>query len=503
VVPTTDKIFFFKHGPVPESRPLTPTLEEVQVPCDFLRDFHIVDTPGTNSIENEHQQITERFVPNADLVVFVFSAMNPWGASAWQFLEKVHRQWMRNVIFVLQQADLRSPEEIQVIVDYMAQLSRQRFGRDFPLFAVSAKKAYLARSSGADPERLLAESGFAALENHISRSVTQNPARLGKLASAHRFARQILDNLAAKIDTTVDAARRKRSMIDEMQTERSLQGERTLKKLMPALEATEKDYHDAAVKIASMSDEMLSLKTATRSESDDDRGLDSLDHRLFQEIMFRVGERWRHVAGVVEEDHRQFARYLHSQARGELHIEPLNEIRDIDDPAVEMRRRFVARVESTLRKFVIGLKLDEAVEPALLKARKRARLMPFSIALTVVGTGVAWWFGGHVPALIALGGGALLILCTWLLARSSLTRTRRLLRDRLVGSSDTLRGMLADQIKEDTEHTFSRFLTILSPARDEAVLREQHLIRQAAPVAALRESFDRLERELQAAMPKG
>jgi hypothetical protein len=63
--------------------------------------------------------------------------------------------------------------------------------------------------------------------------------------------------------------------------------------------------------------------------------------------------------------------------------------------------------------------------------------------------------------------------------------------------------MLADQIKEDTEHTFSRFLTILSPARDEAVLREQHLIRQAAPVAALRESFDRLERELQAAMPKG
>ena len=503
VVPTTDKIFFFKHGPVLESRSLTPTLEEVQVPCDFLRDFHIVDTPGTNSIENEHQQITERFVPNADLVVFVFSAMNPWGASAWQFLEKVHRQWMRNVIFVLQQADLRSPEEIQVIVDYMAQLSRQRFGRDFPLFAVSAKKAYLARSSGADPERLLAESGFAALENHISRSVTQNPARVGKLASAHRFARQILDSLATQIDTTVDAARRKRSMIDEMQTERSLQGERTLKKLIPALEATEKDYCDAAVKIASMSDEMLSLKTATRSESDDDRGLDSLDHRLFQEIMLRVGERWRHVAAVVEEDHRQFTRYLHSQARGELSLEPLNEIRDIDDPAIEMRRRFVARVESTLRKFVIGLKLDEAVEPALLKARKRAWMIPFSIALAVVAPGVAWWFGGHMPALIALGGGALLVLSTWLLARSSLTRTRRLLRDRLVGSSDMLRAMLADQIKEDTEHTFSRFLTILSPARDEAVLREQHLIRQAAPVAALRESFDRLERELQAATPKG
>jgi len=105
VVPTTDKIYFFKHGPVVQSTPIAPTVEEVRVPCDFLKNFHVVDTPGTNSVESEHQQITERFVPAADLVVFVFSALNPWGASAWQFLEKVHRQWMRHVIFVLQQSD--------------------------------------------------------------------------------------------------------------------------------------------------------------------------------------------------------------------------------------------------------------------------------------------------------------------------------------------------------------------------------------------------------------
>src|SRR5688572_106898 len=67
VMPTTDKILFFKHGPEQLTVPITPTLDEVHVPADFLRDFHIVDTPGTNSIENEHQQITERFVPIADL----------------------------------------------------------------------------------------------------------------------------------------------------------------------------------------------------------------------------------------------------------------------------------------------------------------------------------------------------------------------------------------------------------------------------------------------------
>ena len=118
-MPTTDKILFFKHGPQLHRVPITRTLEEVYLPVDFLRDFHIVDTPGTNSIENEHQEITERFVPMADLVLFVFSAMNPWGASAWQFLEKVHRQWMRHVVFVLQQCDLRTDDEIPAILDYM------------------------------------------------------------------------------------------------------------------------------------------------------------------------------------------------------------------------------------------------------------------------------------------------------------------------------------------------------------------------------------------------
>ena len=76
VMPTTGKILFFKHGPEHLVTPVTPTLDEVQVPAEFLRDFHIVDTPGTDAIENEHQEIIERFVPVSDLVIFVFSRPN-------------------------------------------------------------------------------------------------------------------------------------------------------------------------------------------------------------------------------------------------------------------------------------------------------------------------------------------------------------------------------------------------------------------------------------------
>lgn len=501
VLPTTDKICFFKHGPVFTSRDITPTLVEVEVPCEFLRDFHIVDTPGTNSIESEHQYITERFVPTADLVIFVFSAMNPWGASAWQFLEKVHRAWMRNVVFVLQQCDLRSAEEVQVIVDYMAQLARQRFGRDFPIFPVSAKKAFLARSSGLDRDRLLRESGFHGLEAHISDVVTKNATRVSKLANTLRYARQILDHLAARVHSSLDAARQKRLLIDELQTERSLQAGRTLTKLAPALEATDKDYQDAARRVAVLSHEIISLKAAKKIASDEEAKLDSLDHRLFQDLMTRVGERWRQIALVYAEDHRQFTRFLHSQARSALSLGPLDENRDVEQPAGETRHRFVSRVEQNFRRFVVGLRLDDEVGPALEKARKRSRWVPWSFVPAFVAAGVVWWLTGGQWALALGAAGACLLLplIAWMLTRSVLARARHALEDKLAQAGGTLHKLLADQISEDTEHTFARFLTILTPAREEAVNREQQLASLAASLHRLHESFADLDRRLQVA----
>ena len=68
----------------------------------FLRDFNVVDTPGTNTMVAEHQTITENFMPRADLVLFVFSVANPWTQSAWELLHFVQKKWLKNV-------DLRFP----------------------------------------------------------------------------------------------------------------------------------------------------------------------------------------------------------------------------------------------------------------------------------------------------------------------------------------------------------------------------------------------------------
>ena len=75
VLPATDKVYIFRHGDQEKSVEVSPQLTERYLPIPFLRNFSIVDTPGTNTMVPEHQTITESFIPRADLVLFVFSVV--------------------------------------------------------------------------------------------------------------------------------------------------------------------------------------------------------------------------------------------------------------------------------------------------------------------------------------------------------------------------------------------------------------------------------------------
>lgn len=496
VMPTTDKVLFFKHGPVQQTIPVSPTVDEVRVPCSFLKDFHIVDTPGTNSIEHEHQQITERFVPAADLVIFVFSAMNPWGASAWQFLEKVHRQWMRHVVFVLQQCDLRSPEEIQVITDYMRQLCQQRFGREFPLFPISAKKAYLARSSGLDRDRLLNESGFLNLESHINEVVTRHASRITKLHSSLRIARQVLDQLIERAQQHLHALGQRRQILTELQAEREVQVERTQAKFHTAVEASDHDFLQAATRVQASVEPNLSVAAAFRSTREDTRLPPNLDHRLYQDLLAHIGERWQQMASVLEDDFKRFENYMSHHWKGELYLSELKG-RDESEPASqEARRRFISKVESTLRRFVLGLQIQETLQPGLVKSRNLARRIPRLTALLLALTAPVFWFGGWQLGLLAVGVVAFLGLMMVLTLRNLLRSLHNNLFDQFEAERDKLRTALHDQARDETEHAFSVFTRILEPSMQDLQLMEQRSQQQLVRLQDLQQSMQKLGEEL-------
>ncbi len=82
-------------------------------PVEWLRDINIVDTPGTNAVIRRHQEITEDFVPRADLVLFVTSADRPFSESERAFIERI-REWGKKVVFVVNKIDiLETPADIR------------------------------------------------------------------------------------------------------------------------------------------------------------------------------------------------------------------------------------------------------------------------------------------------------------------------------------------------------------------------------------------------------
>jgi len=74
VTPTTTRIHMLRYGKELSEVHLEADLAVLTCPIEWLRDINIVDTPGTNAIIQRQQQITEDFVPRADLVLFVTSA---------------------------------------------------------------------------------------------------------------------------------------------------------------------------------------------------------------------------------------------------------------------------------------------------------------------------------------------------------------------------------------------------------------------------------------------
>lgn len=204
VRPATDRVYIFRYAPEEKSVNVSARLTERYLPIPFLRDFNVVDTPGTNTMVAAHQTITENFIPRADLVLFVFSVLNPWSQSAWDLLDFVQKKWLKNIIFIIQQSDLRDPAEIDLIFRHLQDTAMQKLAFAPPIFAVSARKALLARTTGLDKDRLWEESRFGPLEDQINRMVTESGVHVLKLQSTTTTTAVVVDTVLEEIRDCFD-----------------------------------------------------------------------------------------------------------------------------------------------------------------------------------------------------------------------------------------------------------------------------------------------------------
>ncbi|MEI6414001.1 MAG: dynamin family protein [Pseudomonadota bacterium] len=137
--PCTAKVQEINFGEEEQRVEVSEFEERLYLPHPILKQIAIVDTPGTNSIIRDHQIITENYIPQSDLVLFVFFAKNPYTGSAWDFLHFIRNDWQRNVLFVLQQCDLIPSEQRKRTLDHIREQLVERGIETPTIFAVSVK----------------------------------------------------------------------------------------------------------------------------------------------------------------------------------------------------------------------------------------------------------------------------------------------------------------------------------------------------------------------------
>ncbi len=221
--PMTDTIQQITYGEEQRVEVVNPYLHKIYQPFDILKEIAIVDTPGTNTIVDHHQEITERFVPASDLIVFVFESKNPYRQSAWEFFDYIQDEWRKKIIFVLQQKDLMEPDDLVTNINGVTEHAIQKGITEPTVFAVSAKleQAEDLEGSGFLPLRKFIEekitsgqAGKLKLKNNISTALTINDkifkgliTRKEQYDSDQRFRDDIkvtLDNQKLKSDKEVD-----------------------------------------------------------------------------------------------------------------------------------------------------------------------------------------------------------------------------------------------------------------------------------------------------------
>lgn len=184
--PMTDTIQQIVYGEEETYTDVSQYLKRITQPVDILKEIAIVDTPGTNTIVDHHQEITEKFIPASDLIVFVFESKNPYRQSAWDFFNYIHEDWRKKIIFVLQQKDLMNDADLNINIEGVHKYAKEK-GIEEPLvFAVSAKQEIEGQKEA---------SGFKAIRHYITEHITGGKAPLLKLQSNVQTAQ----NLNARI----------------------------------------------------------------------------------------------------------------------------------------------------------------------------------------------------------------------------------------------------------------------------------------------------------------
>jgi len=166
ITPTTDKISIIKYGEE-KGVDLNDGIATFTVNQKNLENLYIVDTPGTNVTIEQHEQITQNFIPRADIIFFTIGAERAVTGSESDFIKFLKDDWKKKIVFLLNKIDIaEDDEEYNKLLEHSTSELQRIFSIEPHIIPISAKREL--NSPGT------AESGFDVLRKYLFETLSED-----------------------------------------------------------------------------------------------------------------------------------------------------------------------------------------------------------------------------------------------------------------------------------------------------------------------------------------
>ncbi|BCX48467.1 dynamin-like protein [Haloferula helveola] len=208
-LPTTQRTGYYRYSSTEREVERDNGWVVVGRDLDFLRHFELIDTPGTNSGWRDSVFADSGKYEAVDLLLVVFPSGNTWTAATWELISQLSEEALDKTALVVQQADLKGPEDLQVIDGHMRELCQKKIGRDLPILAVAAGLALEAKLDPESSRKSWSASRFSVFEEFVTSRLCESERRRYLLDRTSQEAANHLREIEAGLD------RQKRGMDDD------------------------------------------------------------------------------------------------------------------------------------------------------------------------------------------------------------------------------------------------------------------------------------------------
>ena len=352
VTPTTARVTLVRFGETVGEQVVDDGFAIVTHPLALLKELNIVDSPGTNAINRQHERLTNEFVPHSDLVLFVTSADRPLTESERLFLEKIIA-WGKKIVIVINKSDILEDAQTRQEVEAFVRENAANILKSQPeVFSVSARMAQKAALAATDAEREASRSasGITALERYITETLDDNSRLELKLRNPLGVGAHLLEEAKSRneaqtreISEDIILASSLEGMLENYRRELAAELSPRLadvENILNGFENRGQEYLDNTMKLTRILDlaKPDKIKTEFQAEVQADvaEEIDGKVRGLIDWLVDKDLNVWYQVAGALERRQAQSQKSLPTGA----------------NPQTERRRQLIDSVSTTIKAIV-------------------------------------------------------------------------------------------------------------------------------------------------------